>query len=60
MSVYKVVKFTNKNGEHLWKLVAGNGRILAHSESYSSRTKRDATVKRLASALGLVVVEAKK
>lgn len=33
----KVVVQKNRRGKWFWKLVAGNGRVLAHSEDYSSR-----------------------
>lgn len=35
----KIVVQRNKRGKWYWKIVSKNGRILAHSESYS--TKKD-------------------
>lgn len=37
---FKIVIFKNKVGKWLWHLKSyRNGRIIAHSESYSSKTK---------------------
>lgn len=38
-----------------WRLVAANGRTLAHSETYSSLTKARATAKSVADTFGIVV-----
>ena len=43
---FKIVVFLDKNGKWLWHLKSfQNGRIIAHSESYSSRTKAMKTAK---------------
>ena len=43
-----------------WRLYARNGRILAHSETYTTKRARDKTALRLAKALRAEVREAKK
>lgn len=40
----KIETLKNKNGKWFWRLVASNGKVLAHSESYSSKRKANQTV----------------
>ena len=42
---YKIALERNKNGKWFWKLLHGNGKILAHSEWYSNKTKASTTAK---------------
>lgn len=56
---YKIVTFINSRGNPQWRLVAVNGRILAHSEEYSSKRARDDTVNKLSKMLGLMIEEGK-
>ena len=42
-----------------WRLVARNGKTLAHSENYNTRRARDNTTMRLAMALGAEVRKGK-
>jgi len=52
----KIVVEKNRRKKWFWKVVSCNGKILAHSEDYSSKTKCFETVHRLGSIL---VVEEK-
>jgi uncharacterized protein YegP (UPF0339 family) len=52
----------NKKGRYFWRLVARNGRTLAHSEDYSSKRACEDTVKTVAAARAepLPIVEREK
>ena len=47
----------NVNGCWYWRLMATNGQILAHSESYSSKAKCKQTTKSVAKSCNLEVRE---
>lgn len=47
--------FKDVNNCWRWRLVAGNGEILANSEAYASKQKCIQTAKRLAEATGLPI-----
>jgi len=53
----KILIKKNKNGKYFWVLVAGNGRTLATSESYSSKQACQDTVARVAKYADLLPVE---
>lgn len=43
----KIEILQNKSGVYYWRIVAANGYILAHSETYSSRSKAAQTAWRV-------------
>ncbi len=51
---YRIV-LDGVSGRHWWKLKARNGKILAHSEVYSTRRAALHTARLLAEALGVFV-----
>jgi len=57
-STYKIELVKGRN-KWYWKLKSHNGRILAHSETYSSRFQAKKTAIALACALGCSIKEEK-
>lgn len=44
---------------HWWKIIASNGQIMAHSEVFTTKAKRDRSSKRVSVASGFPIREAK-
>ena len=53
----KIVVQQNRRGEWFHHLLANNGKILQHSEAYSSKTKCMQTVKSICKVTGLSFIE---
>jgi uncharacterized protein YegP (UPF0339 family) len=52
----KFVIFKDVAGEYRWRLVAGNGEIVAASEGYTSRFSAERSARRVKEIAGLAVV----
>lgn len=53
----KIEVLKKPGSKWFWRLISKNGRTLAHSETYSSKTKANKTAERVANALSIGLLE---
>ena len=60
MDKYWIETFRTKSKKWAWRLMARNGKTLAHSEEYNTKRARDDTVDNLCAELCIVGVDESK